>query len=140
VSLAQILAEVEAAGVTLRLEGEKVRIRFPEPFQRDGLAGQIAFLRANKEKVVECLQRRGAIPSMPEGVRLIEWNLMEPPIIIETFAVVTDPALFARSTLAQLRTALPQPKRWVGWSIPQLIDRLRQVGVTVAVETGGGQR
>jgi len=66
--------------------------------------------------------------------------LNDAPIIIETCAVVTDPNLFARSTLDQLRTALAQPKRWVGWSIPQLIDRLRQVGVSVAVESSGGQR
>lgn len=138
-SLAQILAEVEAAGVTFRLEGEKVRIWFPEPGQRDNLAEQIAFLRANKEKVATCLQRRTAIPSMPPGVRLIEWNLFDPPIIIETYAVVTDTALFARSTLDQLRTALTQRKRWVGWSIPQLVDRLRQVGVTVTIEPSGVQ-
>jgi hypothetical protein len=31
--------------------------------------------------------------------------------------------------------ALAEPKRWVGWSVPQLIDRLAQVGVTVTLES-----
>jgi len=75
---------------------------------------------------------------VPPGVRLIEWKLKEPPVAVETCAVVTDTALFARTTLEQLRTALAQPKRWIGWSVPQLIDRLAQVGVIVALESGKG--
>ena len=79
-----------------------------------------------------------ATSTVPPGVRLIEWKLKEPPVAVETCAVVTDTALFARTTLEQLRTALAQPKRWIGWSVPQLIDRLAQVGVTVALESGKG--
>ncbi len=71
---------------------------------------------------------------MPEGVRLVRWKLKEPPIAMETCTVVTDPARFASTTLAQLKAALANPGRWVGWSVPQLIDRLAQVGVTVALE------
>lgn len=76
----------------------------------------------------------GTVPSMPSDVRLIEWMLKEPPIAIETCAVVTGAALFARSTLEQLRVALENPKRWVGWTVPQLIDRLAQVGVRMSLE------
>lgn len=75
-----------------------------------------------------------AVSPIPPGVRLIEWKLKEPPVAIETCAVVTDSGLFARTTLEQLRVALAEPKRWVGWSVPQLIDRLAQVGVSVALE------
>jgi hypothetical protein len=42
--------------------------------------------------------------------------------------------LFASTTLEQLRVALANPKRWVGWSVSQLIERLAQVGVTVVLE------
>jgi hypothetical protein len=72
---------------------------------------------------------------MPPGVQLLEWLLKRPPVAIETFAVVTEPALFAVTTLEQLRRALSNSKSWVGWSIPQLIDRLAQVGVTVELAT-----
>jgi hypothetical protein len=73
-------------------------------------------------------------PTKPLRIRVVEWNLKEPPIAIETCTVVTGPARFASTTLAQLRAALANPGRWVGWSVPQLIDRLAQVGVTVALE------
>jgi hypothetical protein len=64
----------------------------------------------------------------------VKWNLKEPPVAVEACAVVVNPGLFARSTLEQLRIALENPKRWVGWTIPQLIDRLAQVGVIVALQ------
>jgi hypothetical protein len=74
------------------------------------------------------------IHAIPKGVRIIEWKLKDPPVAIETCAVVTHPSLFAESTLRQLHTALANPKRWVGWSVAELINRLAQVGVIVAVE------
>ena len=43
--------------------------------------------------------------------------------------------LFARTTLARLVAAIANPERWVGWTVPQLVDRLAQVGVVVALES-----
>jgi hypothetical protein len=134
-SVIEILAEVEAAGVSLRLDGQGVRIWFPEARLRDELASQIAFLRRHRSEVTESLQARAGIPSLPPGVRMVKWNLKEPPIAIETCAVVTEPGLFARTTIEQLRIVLTNPKHWVGWSVFQLIERLGQVGVTVDLET-----
>jgi len=102
--------------------------------RREDLAEQVAFLRAHRGEVTVFLRSRTAIPPMPPRVRLVVWNLKEPPVGIETATVVVNPALFARTTLVQLGAALANPTRWVGWSIPQLIDRLAQVGVTVVVE------
>jgi hypothetical protein len=133
-SVTEILNEVESVGIALRLDGERVRIWFPEPHQREQLASQVTFLRAHREEVAEFLRIRDATPAMPPCVRLVAWKLKEPPVAIETCAIVTDSALFARTTLEQLRSALAQPKRWVGWSVAQLLDRLAQVGVIVAVE------
>lgn len=82
----------------------------------------------------------GTFPSLPSGVRLLNWNLKQPPVAIDTCSVVTDPALFARSTLEQLKVALENPKRWVGWTVAQLMDRLAQVGVVVALKEKGGAK
>jgi hypothetical protein len=125
---------VERAGATFRLDGQKVRVWYPGEERRVELAQEVAFLRSHRAEVAAFLSARVVIPRMPRGVRLLEWNLKEPPVAIETCAVVTDIARFAQSTLEQLRTALAQPKRWVGWSVPQLIDRLAQVGIQVSLE------
>ena len=101
--LDKIMGEVEAAGIALRLDGERIRIWFPEPQQREELARQVAFLRAHRHEVAEFLRARAVIPTMPPGVRLIAWNLKDPPVAIETCAVVFGPALFARTTLEQFK-------------------------------------
>jgi hypothetical protein len=137
-AVAQALMEVETLGVELRMEAEKVVMRFPAEELRNELSGQLAFLRMHRHEVMNFLRKREVIPLMPRGVRLVEWNLKEPPVAIEVCAVVVNPSMFARTTLAQLGVALAEPSRWVGWTVPQLIDRLAQVGVAVEVsqETG----
>jgi hypothetical protein len=55
----EILAEVEAAGVELRLDGQAVRIWFPEAKHRDELASQIAFLRRHRGEVAKSLPGPG---------------------------------------------------------------------------------
>jgi hypothetical protein len=134
-NVAEKVAEIEAAGVTFRLDGEKVRVCYPDEERRAELAEQIAALRDLRDEVAAYLKSRSRIPPMPEGVRLVRWELKEPPVAIETCTVVADPARFASTTLAQLRAALANSGRWVGWSVPQLIDRLAQVGVSVVLES-----
>lgn len=134
-NVAETVNSIEAAGATFRLDGEKVLVRYPDEEQREQLTEQVALLRAHKSEVAALLKVRSIIPTMPAQMRLLEWKLKEPPVAIETCSVVTDTALFAHRTLEQLRMALAQPRRWVGWSVPQLIDRLAQVGVIVALES-----
>ena len=134
-NLAEVVNQMEAVGAAFRLDGVRVRVWYPGQQQREDLVRHIAFLRAHKEDATRFLAARAVIPAMPPGVRLIAWQLKEPPVAIETCAVVTNSALFARTTLEQLRRVLAQPKHWVGWSVPQLLDRLAQVGVIVSLES-----
>jgi hypothetical protein len=133
-SVAKTLEEVEAFGVALHLHGQKIRIWYPSAQQREELVEKVSFLRSHRGELVEVLRMRTIVAEMHPGVRLVEWNLKRPPVGIDTCSVVTDPALFARSTLAQLNAALGNPRRWMGWTVAQLIDRLLQVGVIVAIE------
>jgi hypothetical protein len=128
-SAEQVIRGIEAAGGVLTIHGDRIRCRLPED-----ASPMLEELRARREEVLLVLRQRGVAPSMPGGVRLAQWNLKDPPILIESSAVVTEPAVFARATLEQLRSAIDNRKRWVGWSVPQLIERLAQVGVSVVLE------
>ncbi len=57
-SVSEILCEVEAAGIGLRLDGDRIRIWFPEPRQREAMAGKVAFLRTHRDEVAELLKVR----------------------------------------------------------------------------------
>lgn len=130
-----VVERIEGVGGVLAVNGERIHVRLPED-----AAHLLEELRAHKDEVLSLLRKREEIPVMPLGVRLISWKLKEAPIAIESCAIVTDPDLFARSTLEQLRTALSQPKRWVGWTGPQMIDRLAQVGVIVSLTSAGKEQ
>jgi hypothetical protein len=84
---------------------------YPNEERREGLASQVNLLRDHRAEVAAFLKTRGIIPAMPPGVRLVKWNLKEPPIAIEYHAVVTDPAKFARATLGEHGTINPAFKR-----------------------------
>jgi len=68
-----------------------------------------------------------------DTVRVVSWNLPEGPFRIEGVGRITNPDTFAKATLEELRRAIANPKRKVGWSVPQLLNQLAQVGVVVEV-------
>ena len=123
-----VIDRIEAAGGVLTLQGNRIRCRLPED-----ACLLLDELRARRDEVFGLLRQRADLPMMPKGVRLLQWKLKDPPLLLESFAVVTNPALFARATLEQLRVAINNPKRWVGWSPDQLVERLAQAGVLVAL-------
>jgi TubC N-terminal docking domain len=122
-----ILDEMFLRRVKARVEGQTLRLTPREALDDDLLAR----IREHKPEIIRTL---AAIPPIPAGVHLISWNLKNPPVTVETCAIVTDTLLFARRTIEQLRIALGDPTRWVGWTVSQLIDRLAQVGVSVALD------
>jgi hypothetical protein len=74
-------------------------------------------------------------PAMPRRVRLLQWELKEPPIVLTRYSIVVDPAKFARKTIEELHAAL-DGKNWLAgnWSVRDLVDRLEQIGVIVEIE------
>jgi hypothetical protein len=129
-----VVSRIEGLGGCLALNRDgSIRYRVPRDIPES--KALLDAVKAEKEALIAYLRERAAVPVMPPGVSLVAWKLKEPPVAIETCAAVTDTALFAKSTLEQLRIAMTQPRRWVGWSVPQLLDRLAQVGVVVTLNT-----
>jgi hypothetical protein len=135
VTVVDVVSEVEAAGVEFRLEGEKVHVWYPSDERREELSSQIELLRDKRTEVAAYLKIRSAMPSMPEGVRLVRWEPKLAPVVLTRFAVVTDVSKFISSTLLELKAAL-SGKQWLAgnWSVGELVDRLEQCGVLVQIE------
>jgi hypothetical protein len=136
VTVADVVSEVEAAGVAFRLDGEKVRVLYPDDERRKELARQIALLRDQRAEVTAYLKARSAIPPMPEGVRLVRWDPKLAPIALIEVGIVTEVLRFVTATLLELKAALAG-KRWLAGhrSVRELVDRLEQCGVLVKIET-----
>lgn len=86
-------------------------------------------LFAHREDVRRILKEREAIPPVPTGFCLVTWSLKPGPLIVENTSVVGNSACFARERLRQLSAAMTDPT-W-GSIVPQLLDQLAQVGVTL---------
>ena len=77
-------------------------------------------------------------PPMPEGVRLISWEPKAAPVGIDVCSVVLDVPKFVQSELSALDSRLNNP--WTirgGFTVPQILDRLAQAGVVVALNLDG---
>lgn len=75
---------------------------------------------------------------MPEGVHLVRWEPKAAPVGIDVCSVVVDVPKFIETELRDLNSRLNFP--WTirgGFTIPQILDRLKQAGVEVEVHLQG---
>ena len=79
-------------------------------------------------------------PTIPRGVKLIRWEPKTAPVMIDVTSIVTDVNKFIEVELRDLDSRLNNP--WTirgGWSVPQIIDRLRQAGLEVEIDVKAGR-
>ncbi len=137
-ALADLLQHAELLGVRFGFEGEKLKVGLPDDPEAQAAVDE---LRAHRDDVLRLLQEREAVPPMPPGVRLVEWQPNPAPVLIEHWNVVCDTHLFIRRTLEQLGHALTWERgddksRWLAGhrSSRELQDYLSQVGCVVEIE------
>lgn len=133
-TVVDIVSEIEAAGIALRLDGEKIRVWYPDDERREELAGQIALLRNHRAEVAAYLKARSTVPAIPDGLRLVRWEPKPAPIALTRVEIVTDVSMFVAMTLLELKEALGG-QRWLAGnrSVRELIERLEECGVVVEV-------
>lgn len=133
--VADVVSEVEAAGVAFRLAGEKVCVWYPDDERRQNVAGRIALLRGRRAEVAAYIKARTKIPEMPKGIRLVRWEPRPAPIAVTRVEIVTDVPSFVRMTLLEMQNALIN-ERWLAGnrSVRELIDRLEECGVAIEID------
>ncbi|SRR5581483_3630305 len=72
--------------------------------------------------------------SLPRGIRLIHWQPKQPPVMIESYAVVTDVQKFIAAQLRELDARLHAPVQIRGgFGIFTILDWLAQCGVELEI-------
>lgn len=132
---AELVREAEAIGMRLTLDGGDVRVTGPAGLPRKAAEPLMTHLRERRDEVAKLLRLRASAPPIPAGVRLIRWALLPPPIGLDVCSIVTEPERFAAAEIGILAAKLQNPRRWTGWTVVQHIERLRQVGVIVEVDS-----
>jgi len=128
----QLVTIIETAGGALAVSEGRIRYTLPTR-----IAPLVESLRANRKAVIHLLEtrrREGLELPLPCGVQLVRWAPKAAPIVLTRWSVVMDTENFIKTTLAQLEAALCN-KNWLAgnWGVPELVDRLEQVGVQVKV-------
>jgi hypothetical protein len=96
-------------------------------------------LRAQRADVAAYLKAWGPVPLMPKGVRLVRYEPKAAPVRLDVCSVVFDVPSFLESELRALDSRLNNP--WTirgGFTVPQMLDRLAQVGLEVELEVKCG--
>jgi len=113
----ELLDEIADRGGLVQLDGDRI------VYDLDGeSAPLLPELVRQREDIRRLLRERATAPPIPDGFRLVSWELKSAPVIIQTASVVSDPAGFARATIRQLVAARSDPA-W-HWAVPLLLDRL----------------
>ena len=123
--------------IQVALRQESVSVASSQTLAIEKASGTIPAKPTKPTKLVanESCETHGQIPPMPRGVRLVRWELREPPVGLVHIGVVTDVSQFVRSTLCQLDAVLRcKPWRAGHWTARELVDRLEQCGVNVEIE------
>jgi hypothetical protein len=108
-----------------------------EPFPVTPGHEQNARPRANAKALDGCSGAKGPFgySAMPKGIRLIRWEPKTAPVVIDVCSVVVDVSKFIAGELRALDSRLNNPATiHGGFSVPQMLDRLAQVGVTVELD------
>jgi len=129
-----ILDEMARRGVTVRVDGETLRLG-PRGALDDDLLTRI---KQHKPEIILALAPR-ACPSLPQGVRLVRWEPKSPPVAIDVCSVVVDVPKFVQGELRALDSRLNNPRPIDGgFTVPQMLDQLRQVGLEVELQEKAG--
>lgn len=127
-----IVRRLEGVGGELTLDGERIRYRIPVG-DSEALS-LLTELRGRRSDVAELLRARAAQPAMPAGVRLIRYQPKQPPVMVESYAVVTDVQKFIEAELQELGARLHAPVQIRGgFGIFTILDWLAQCGVDLEI-------
>lgn len=132
----EVVSRIEELGGYLALDADG-DIRYRVPKDSPEAQALLETIKAEKQNLLAYLRVRPALtpPTMPKGVRLVHWNHKSAPIGIDVCSVVVDIPKFIEAELRDLNSRLNFP--WTirgGFTVPQILDRLKQAGVEVEID------
>ena len=157
----QIIEELRRLGFEIEAAGDRVRVRHQSQPRPEALP-LLEYIRQHKADVLAALTGPQPLhkdeptadakgdadaldglvaeapplpPPLSSALRLISYLPKKPPVALEQCSIVTNLDLFIQTTLADLEAKLnhPTPIPW-GWTVQQMLDRLRQVGLVIEIE------
>jgi hypothetical protein len=129
VSTFDLLDGLAALGCSVRIDGEKLKVRGPDLPE---VAELVAQLHACRDEALALLRDSESKPPslhevqamLPVGVKLVSYQPKQAPFAVAPASVVTNTGKFYRAYLADLARRLAKPE---GYHCPPLIDILSKL-------------
>ncbi len=155
----ELMDRLAGIGARVTAEGNDVAICFPEEHRRavEGLGPEIRRLKpellkelsdADSDTLFDGLESRldgerdqvrgvrapAECPPLPAGVKLVRYCPKDPPVAIAPISIVTDVDKFIRSYLRDLRFRLEHPGAYACAPLEEILAKLAEVGVELALD------
>jgi hypothetical protein len=128
---------VTEAGGSLRLEGERVKLRLPENCPAEKAI--VETIRSNRDAVAALLRNQESPPPtldeltamLPPGFRVLRYEPRAVPFELSVFSVVTDAGVFFRQYLRDLAWRVRHPGGYAAAPLPDILAKLAAAGLDV---------
>jgi hypothetical protein len=134
------IEEAERLGCTFRLEGDQVKVEYPEEV-RESVWPILEKLRPKRDEVRQLLYKHppgvpapAGCPPLPPGVRLVRYAPKTPPVAVQPCSIVTDVDKFIAAYLQDLDWRLKNPKGYAAAPLPEILSKLAEVGLELELE------
>lgn len=134
-----VLDRLTESGYTVRLEGEKLKVRGPN---RPGVEALIDELRRDRDAVVALLKDAESGPpslaeveaALPPIVRLVSYEPKRPPFAVAPVSVVTNTGRFYRAYLRNLKARIEKPEGYHCAPVADILAKLADAGLELRIE------
>jgi len=137
-SAIDILDQLSHFGCSVRVEGDRLKVRGPKRPEVDRLVTELrqdreaalAFLR-NQESSPPTLEEVTAM--LPAGVRLLRYESKPVPFAVAPVSVVTNAGKFLRAYLRDVRWRLEHPDDYAAPPLTDILSKLADAGLELRV-------
>lgn len=133
-----VVDRLAALGCSVRLDGEKLKVRGPNKPEVRELVSE---LRRDRDAVMSLLRdRQSKAPTLeevksalPPCVRLVSYKPKEAPFAVAPVSVVTNAGKFFRTYLRDLAWRLGHPEGHAAPPLPDILSKLADAGLQVEI-------
>jgi hypothetical protein len=139
----EMITKVEACGGRLWLDEDHIKYSAPKSVLPE-IRPFLHELRAHRDELAAVLRERPSAegvsappncPPLPQNVRLIRYAPKKPPVAVQPRSIVTDVDKFICAYLRDLRFRLEHPEAYACAPLPEILAKLAEVGLELALET-----
>jgi hypothetical protein len=138
-TVGEVFGRVNAVGGSLRLDGERVKLRLPGNCPAESAI--VECVRANRDAIASALRDSESQPPsleevkamLPPGIQVLRYQPKTAPFAVAPVSVVTDAGKFFRFYLKELAWRLKHPDGHAAAPLADILAKLGDAGMELRI-------